>query len=943
MTCRMMKSANVKNHIGTRFFARILAALLIVNIATIGILVFVTYSQNTASVTKRTQENIHQQVSILAAKFEEQYRNAVERSLRSLVDSPTLNDYLLGSEAEKLVIARRLEREYLRYLDDYPFIQSVSFIDDTHKVAVSVKNGIRRSGQIDLLDLPESDVSNEWHEVLRLYDKLKSIPVLLFSGNMEWFMPPREPQFVGPFINAKGQATAAMGQSKLDTNTGTFGGVVIIEFSLDPWFEELKKVRFFNEAPIWLFNQENSALIKPGDGSAELDPRGFMSDQVKSDIELLETAKGLIAYTDLPLGTTSQFVRLAASIPTALLLLDLNPVIDFFTVVLVGSILVLILISYSVSRYLAQPISALQTTQTRLANAQRIARLGHWEWEVDNPELIISDHAHVILGLDKGFGGLSFDRFIACAHPDDRQALSNVIQEVIKTQRSGSIEHRVIHGDGPERSVYQDIEVEGGPKTRVVGIIQDISLRKTTEQRIKKLAYYDSVTGLANRARLNQLATEAIELAESIKCSVGFVFLDLDHFKRINDTFGHDSGDELLRQVSDRLRHCVRLSDAVGSATDFKLSETTVARLGGDEFIILLTRLVQPSDVAIVAKRVNEHLTRKFSVAGKDVFISGSLGISVYPDNGDNVDDLLRHADAAMYHAKNKGRNRFEFFTSSIEREIQHRLSLETRLHQALERGNFILHYQPRIDIQTNQIVAVEALIRWIDPEEGMISPDQFIPIAEETGLIIPIGEWVLNESCRQLSRWRDLVGTSITMSINLSPVQFNAVNLLETLQNAIQVSAIEPAWIELELTENALFQNIDASVQLANEFKALGIRLSIDDFGTGYSSLQQLKRFPVDTIKIDRSFIRDILNDADDALIVKTAISLGHNLRLRVVAEGVENEDQMAFLKKHRCDEVQGYLFGRPQSASEIGHLLLQEARNRLETDNDAKYAHYA
>jgi diguanylate cyclase (GGDEF)-like protein len=470
----------------------------------------------------------------------------------------------------------------------------------------------------------------------------------------------------------------------------------------------------------------------------------------------------------------------------------------------------------------------------------------------------------------------------------------------------------------------------------VVGTIQDISLRKTTEQKIKKLAYYDSITGLANRTRLNQLATEAIQLAKSIRSRVGFVFLDLDHFKRINDTFGHDAGDELLRQVAERLRHCVRPNDTVGSITELDLSEKTVARLGGDEFIILLTRLVQPSDIEVVAKRVNEHLTRKFSIAGKDVFISGSLGISLYPDNGNDVDDLMRHADAAMYHAKNNGRNRFEFFTSSIERDIQHRISIETRLHQALDRGDFILHYQPRIDIKNNQIVAVEALLRWIDPNEGMISPDQFIPVAEETGLIIPIGEWVLNESCQQLTKWRDQFGTSITMSINLSPVQFNAADkLLDTLRNAIQVSSIDPACIELELTENALFQNIDASVQLANDFKSLGIRLSIDDFGTGYSSLQQIRRFPVDIIKIDRSFIRDVLNNTDDALIVKTAISLGHNLRLRVVAEGVENEEQMAFLKKHQCDEVQGYLFGKPQSAHDIGHLLLREAQDGLEGDH--------
>ena len=320
-----MQFAKTKNHLRSGFFAQILAALLIVNIATIGVLVFVTYTQNTASVSKRTQENIYQQVSILAEHFEEQYRNALERTLRTLIDSPTLNDYLLGSEAEKLVTARRMEREYLRYLKDYPFIKSISFIDENYKVAISAENGVRQSGRADLSDLSSSKAEKKWHEILELYEKLKSIPVLLFSGNMEWFMPPREPQVMGPYTNAAGQTMATVGESKLDANTGTFGGAVIIEFRLDQWLEELKKVEFFGEQAIWLLGAENRGLLTPENANEELDPRGLMSDRVSSDIQLLENTQGLIAYTDLPLGPKHQFLRLAASIPTALLVLDLMP------------------------------------------------------------------------------------------------------------------------------------------------------------------------------------------------------------------------------------------------------------------------------------------------------------------------------------------------------------------------------------------------------------------------------------------------------------------------------------------------------------------------------------------------------------------------------------------------------------------------------------------
>lgn len=891
---------------------------------------FVTYFQNTKSVTKRTRENIQQQVSILADNFKKQYQDSLERSLEALITSPTLNDYLLGSVAEKLVIGRRLEKEYLRYLNSYPFIQSISFIDDSYKVAISVKNGVRRSGQIDLSKVAPAEMSKEWSEVLQLYDKLKSIPLLLFSGNMEWFMPPRDAQVVGPFTNVEGETFAAIGQSKLDTDTGTFGGVVIIHFTLDQWIGELKQVRFFNESPIWLFSTDQIPLIKPEKDSGEFDPRMQMNDDETSKVELLDTAEGLIAYNDLSLGPQSQFVRLAASIPKALLLLDLHPVIEFFTAILIVSIGIMTFISYWVSRYLSQPVTALQTTQNRLANAQRIARLGHWEWEIDSTDLTISDHARAILGLESGTEKLSLKKFIECVSPAQRNTLSDAIQRVISTQRSVSIEHTVIQDDGKQVYVCQDLEIEGGAKNLVVGTIQDISLRKRNEQKIRRLAFYDTITGLANRTRLIQLGSEAIVVAKPLNNRVAFIFLDLDHFKRINDTYGHDAGDELLRQVANRLKHCIRLQDTLGRIPESDSTEKTVARLGGDEFIILLTQLEQLSDVVAVAERVNEQLKRKFSIAGKDVFISGSLGISLYPDNGENVDDLLRHADAAMYHAKKKGRNRYEFFTESIERDIKHRLDIETRLHQALENGEFTLHYQPRIQIETGQIVAVEALIRWENPDVGLIYPNQFVPVAEETGLIIPIGEWVLLEACQQLAKWNKQLSCHISMSINLSPIQFNLPNLMNTFLDALQESNIDPKWIEFELTENALYENLEASILLANEFKAMGVRLSIDDFGTGYSSLQQLKQFPVDILKIDRLFIQDILTDIDDALIVKTAIGLGHNLRLKVVAEGVESSEQLAFLKENRCDQAQGDFFSKAQPATDITCLLLDNSQPR-------------
>ncbi|MCP3869751.1 MAG: diguanylate cyclase [Gammaproteobacteria bacterium] len=393
-------------------------------------------------------------------------------------------------------------------------------------------------------------------------------------------MPPRKAKVIGPYTSIRQETVAAIGLSKLDTSAGTFGGVVILEFDLEQWFEELRNVQFFNEATIWLFDHNDSALLRPENATVQFNPRVYMEDQVGSDIRMVEMKKGIVAYIDLALGPDNRFVHLAASIPTALLLPDLNPVIEFFTAVLAGSILLLTLISYIVSRYLALPVKALQITQSRLANAQRIARLGHWEWEIDSSRIDLSEHACAILCVDSKQDHMSFKDFIDCAFKEDRQGLSSTIQEAVKTHRSASIEYRVAHQDGSEVSVYQDIEIEIGKKNRIVGTIQNISQRIKNEQRIRKLAYYDAVTGLANRSLLIQLACDAIEETRSTERLIGFIFLDLDHFKRINDTFGHDAGDELLRQVADRLRHCVRLSDTVGTLSEFERSHKTVARPG---------------------------------------------------------------------------------------------------------------------------------------------------------------------------------------------------------------------------------------------------------------------------------------------------------------------------------------------------------------------------
>ncbi|HJW04433.1 MAG TPA: EAL domain-containing protein [Azospira sp.] len=456
------------------------------------------------------------------------------------------------------------------------------------------------------------------------------------------------------------------------------------------------------------------------------------------------------------------------------------------------------------------------------------------------------------------------------------------------------------------------VKDDQGRITNHVAVFSDISDRKALEDRLQFLAQHDHLTGLPNRNLLRLHLEQAIEVAQDEGTQVALLLLDLDHFKTVNDSLGHHAGDMLLRAVVKRLKGLLRES-------------STLSRQGGDEFLIVLPQVRGLSQVSRTAERLLASLVEPFEVEGHSLSISGSIGLSLSPDDGSDFDTLLKKADTALVHAKQSGRNAYRFFTEAMNISSLERLTLQQQLHQALERNELLLHYQPQMDLATGKVVGVEALLRWNSPELGLVPPGRFIPLAEETGLIVPIGAWVLQEACRQARAWLDAGLPPLTMAVNLSALQFHRSDLRQTVADALTAANLPPAALELELTESILIQDAEATLATLKAMNAMGVLLSIDDFGTGYSSLAYLKRFTVDKLKIDQSFVRDLNTHADSAAIVRAIVQMAASLKLKTIAEGVETEAQAGSLRALGCDEVQGYLYSRPVPAAQCLAYLQQ------------------
>jgi len=475
----------------------------------------------------------------------------------------------------------------------------------------------------------------------------------------------------------------------------------------------------------------------------------------------------------------------------------------------------------------------------------------------------------------------------------------------------GEIEDRRKDGSlYPASLSISTVRDSNGRITHYVAVFSDITERKASEARIAYLAQHDALTGLPNRALLKDRLDQALAQATRLGKRIALMFLDLDRFKTINDSLGHATGDKLLQSVAARLRQSVRETD-------------TVSRQGGDEFIIVLTGIDTPDEAGRIAAKILEQLDPPFDVDGQQLRTSFSIGIALFPEDGVSPETLMKNADTAMYHAKESGRDTYRFFDERMNVNTLEHLQLENGLRQAIARNEFKLAYQAQVDLASGRIIGLEALLRWSSETLGNVPPSRFIPLAEECGLIIPIGEWVLREACRQARRWQDAGLAPVPVGVNLSALQFRRSDIVAGVSAALAESGLDGRWLELELTESLLMESGPDVIVTLGQLKAVGVRLSIDDFGTGYSSLAYLKRFPVDRLKIDQSFVRDLAQDPDDAVIIRAIIQLGHNLRLEVIAEGTETLEQMDFLRREGCTAAQGYLFSRPLPAESIPALL--------------------
>lgn len=452
---------------------------------------------------------------------------------------------------------------------------------------------------------------------------------------------------------------------------------------------------------------------------------------------------------------------------------------------------------------------------------------------------------------------------------------------------------------------------------------RDITERKQWDEKIRMLAYSDSLTKLPNRQAFKEQVTRAIKVAKRHQRVGAILYLDLDEFKRINDTLGHDIGDMLLKNITNRLEGQLRETDLVGANYGDETECRNIARLGGDEFTVLLEDIQKPEVAALVAKRVQDAIARSYNLNGHEVYITPSIGIAIFPRDGHDVEELLKNADTAMYHAKAVGKNNYQFYSEQMNVLATTRLKLEGKLRKALTCNEMELFYQPQIDLATGEIVSAEALLRWDEPELGMVSPVEFIPIAEETGMIIELGEWVLLEACRQNKEWQDAGYNPIRIAVNLSSMQFIQRDLSATVAMALKNTRLNPKYLELEITESVIMRNVNETITTLNDFKEMGISISVDDFGTGYSSLNYLKRFPLDNLKVDRTFVKDIPDNEDDVTITSAIIALAQSLGLGVVAEGVETESQLQFLEQQGCEMAQGYLFSRPLPAEQLVSML--------------------
>jgi diguanylate cyclase (GGDEF)-like protein/PAS domain S-box-containing protein len=559
-----------------------------------------------------------------------------------------------------------------------------------------------------------------------------------------------------------------------------------------------------------------------------------------------------------------------------------------------------------------QAEQALRESEARLRLAMEAAQMGMWYWECDTDAFQYSDGLGHLFGRKPDAPLVGYRDLQEALHADDRELFDASVRHAVRHGSDIQMDYRVVWPDGSVHWIANRAQVhraDDGRAVRMVGVAMDITDRKLAEQRIAHMAHHDALTGLPNRVLLRDRIQQAIAQAHRNSSQLAVLFIDLDRFKTINDSLGHQLGDRLLQSVASRILVCVREGD-------------TVSRVGGDEFVIVIPEVAATSDASAVASKILEVLAASFHLHGNDLHVAASIGISLYPSDGGDAETLMRNADTAMYHAKDSGRANYQFFTQHMNVAAQQRLTLENSLRRALEHSEFEVYYQPIYNLSDLSVAGFEALVRWNPPDGGTILPSQFIGAAEESGLIVPIGEFVMREALQQACAWQT-PGRPLKIAVNVSAIQLSRANYVERLRRSIQETGIDPKLVELEVTEGVIVEGAGEARAAIDQLAALGVSIAIDDFGTGYSGLAYLKRLPIDTVKIDQSFVRDLTVDPDDKAIVTAIVAMARSLDVEVVAEGVETEEQLAELRRLGCHRAQGFLLSRPMNAAGVVKLL--------------------
>ncbi|MBA6391572.1 EAL domain-containing protein [Colwellia sp. BRX10-3] len=593
------------------------------------------------------------------------------------------------------------------------------------------------------------------------------------------------------------------------------------------------------------------------------------------------------------------------------------------------------ILGHRVSYYLkaGNLFKELRSSEENLKEAQKIALMGTWELDLITNNLIVSEQLQQLSEIPYTPFNVDNSRFLEKLHPDDKFAIGETIKQSIYHKKPFDVEYRIRLKNQQERVFHEQAKViysDDGTAYKMLGTVQDITSRKGFEEEVRQLAYYDVLTGLPNREKFKQLVHTALDRAERKNEKAALMFIDLDNFKTVNDTLGHDAGDKLLQSVTQNLKDCLRPSDYISNDEQIKLS---LSRLGGDEFTLIVSGLKDTVGLENIASRIHKKLSQPTYIDEQELLITGSIGIAIYPDDGNNLETLLKYADIAMYKAKEFGRNGFQFYSNSLNNHSAEKLNFEIRLKKSIENNELELHYQPQIETKTGRLVGVEALVRWNDPENGLVSPNDFISVAEKSNLILALDNWVINTACQQAAAWQNQGLEPLLMSVNISGKHFQKSALKPMIEQALTDSGLSPEYLEIELSESSLIEITDTTIALLNEVQELGIKLAIDDFGVGFSSLNYIRKFSVDTLKIDKSLIDNITTDVCEAAITKAIIDLAKTLNLSVVAEGVEHKDQLAWLQQHECRLIQGYIYSKPLPLLEIERYFEQTSQGAIKT----------